>query len=674
MSLTRRMIEAHRLDPETAGLPLGAESELALKPDHIAFGEAASTVIVPAFESLGLPRVAVPVALVCADRHSSAVAFKQTVDLPQLQEWTRRRGVWFSRPGNGSPDQIYRQRHAAPGRLMIAAGSTPPTCGALGMLGLASGELEVAAALAGTPIYRAQLSVQGVRLFGALGPWACGQDVALELLHRLGPEGAAGAIIEYGGPGLVSLGMADRFALAAHGGTLRAAASVFPSDDLTRAYLAAQGRDMDWKRLEAEEGAEIDRSIDLDLSLIEPLVSPLEDPAGVRPAHGWTGVAVAQVVIGPRASFPDLALVARMLAVRPVADGVQMMVVPGSRQIEETAARDGVTEVLVRAGARVSDGTALPAADGKAAGVCFGVRPDQLPAGRGRWYLGGPGCCAAAAMTGRICDPRELEVDFERHLEPQRYASDPAWLLEPGSDGAEPPTDTTRPRFPQSEPLETGLRGTVLIRVGDQVGTDQILPWGARMAPLIGDLGALADNAFATSDPEFAARARARQGGFVVAGRDFGTGVPRLYAALALLDLGVRATLALSYAPAFRAHLVQAGILPLCFTSEADAQGAAPGDELEIPSLHESLDVGRVITARNLTQGVQYAIGHDLGPLECGIARAGGRMAWAAHLLPPTDAARVKAHPPEPAPAAPAHPASPAPPATSEPGSPGSES
>jgi len=666
VSLTRRLIEAHRLDAETGGLPLGAESELALGGPHVAFGEAASTVIVPAFESLGLPRVAVPTALVCADRHSSAVAFKQNVDLHQLQEWARERGAWYSRPGNGSTDLVYRERYAAPGRLLIAAGGTPPSCGALGMLGLASGELEVAAALAGCPVYRARATVLGVRLFGALGPWAGGQDVALEILHRLAPDGAAGAILEYGGPGLASLGMADRFTLAAHTVTLGAAASVFPSDEVTRAYLVAQGREIDWKRLEAEEGAEVDRSLDIDLSLIDPRVSALDDPAGVRPAHAWTGIAVAQVVIGPRASFADLALAARMLATQPAAEGVQVMVVPGSRQIEETAVRDGVIEALVRAGAKVSDGTALPAADGKAAGVCFGARPDQLPAGRVRWYLGGPGCCAAAAITGRICDPRELEVEFERHLEPARYAGDPGWLLEPVASAA--PTSAGRPRvrFPRSEPLEAGLRGTVLIRAGDEVGTDQILPWGARMAPLIGDLPALAEHAFVTYDPEFAARARARRGGFVVAGRDFGTGVPRLYAALALLELGVRATLALSYAPAFREQLVQAGILPLCFASEADARGAAPGDELEIPGLHESLEVGRAFTARNLTQGIQYAIRHDLGPLECAIARAGGRMAFAARLLPPLDEAVDKER--APVVVAPVPPSPPAPPAPPGPG------
>ncbi len=355
MSLTRRLIEAHRLDAERAGLPLGAESEIALAPDHVIFGEAASTVIVPAFESLGVARAGVPVALVCADRHTTVVGFKQSVDLPRLQEWARRRGVWLSRPGNGGPDLVYRQRHAAPGRLVIAAGSRPPTCGALGMLGLASGALEVAAALAGTPVYRGPLTVLGVRLFGALGPWAGGQDVALELLHRLGPAGAAGAIVEYGGPGLASLGMADRVALAAHAVLLGAAASLFPSDEVTRDHLVALGRDTDWKRLEAEEGAEVDRSVDLDLSLVEPLVSPLEDPAGVRPVHGWGGTAIGQVVFGPRASFADLALAARMLAAQPVAAGVQVSVVPGSRQIEETAARDGITEALVRAGARVAD-------------------------------------------------------------------------------------------------------------------------------------------------------------------------------------------------------------------------------------------------------------------------------------------------------------------------------
>ena len=663
-SLTRRLIDAHRLDVEAAALPLGAELVLALKPDHIAFGEAASTVVVPAFESLGVSRVAVPLALVCADRHSSVAAFKQAVDLHELQLWARRRGVWFSRPGNGSSDLIHRERHAAPGRLMIAAGTTPPSCGALGMLGLACGELEVAAALAGGSVYRTSLAVLGVRLFGTLGPWAGGQDVALEILHRLAPEGACGAVIEYGGPGLASLGMADRFALAAHAGMLGAAASLFPSDDVTRAYLDAQGRGIDWKRLEAEEGAEVDRSLDLDLSLLEPMVSPLDDPVGVRPAHQWTGVPVTQVVIGPRASFADLALAARIVAAQPVAEGVQLMVVPGSRQVEETAARDGVTEALVRAGARVSDGTALPAADGKAAGVCFGVRPDQLPAGRARWYVAGPGSCAAAAIAGRICDPRALEVEFARDLEPTRYAWEAGWLLEGVAEAEAETGEVARARFPHSPPIETGLRGTVLIRAGDQAGTEQILPWGARMAPLIGDLAALADHAFVTMDPEFAARARARRGGFVLAGRDFGVGVPRLYAALALLELGVSATLAISYAPVFRDQLVQAGILPLCFTSEADARGASPGDELEIAGLQDALEVGRALTARNLTQGIQYAIRHDLGPLDCAIARAGGRLAWAARLLPaavdgqPAPAGRERA----PAPAAPPpHPAPPAP-------------
>ncbi|HEY6866943.1 MAG TPA: aconitase family protein [Candidatus Eisenbacteria bacterium] len=641
-SLTQRLIEAHRIDPDAAGLPLGAELELALGTDHVIFGEAASTVVVPAFESLEVPRAAVAVAIVCADRHSSAVAFKQTVDLHGLQAWAVRRGVWFSRPGNGSPEMVHRERHAAPGRLMIAAGTTPPSCGALAMLGLASGELEVASALAGSPVLRPPATVIAARLFGAPGAWVCGQDVALELLRQLmstaasAGERAAGAIIEFGGPGLASLAMADRFALASHAGTLGAAACVFPSDDLTRAYLAAQGRDTDWKRIEAEEGAKTDRALDLDLSLLEPLVSPLDDPAGMRPAHQWADTPVAQIVLGPRASYADLALVARVLAALPLHDGVQLLVVPGSRQIEETAARDGVLEVLLRAGARVSDGTALPAADGQAAGLCFGVRPEHLPAGRARWYLGGPACCAAAAVTGRIADPRDLEVEFTRDLEPGRYAGDADWLLGPASaaEAVAEVAGAAPPRFPRSEPLEAGVRGSVLLRVGDGVGTDQILPWGARMAPLIGDLPALADHVFVTTDPEFAARARARKGGFVVAGREFGAGAPRLYAALALLELGVRATLALSYAPAFRAQLVQAGILPLCFTGEADAQGAAPGDELEIPGLQDALEVGRALTLRNLTQGVQYAIRHDLGPLECAIASAGGRLAWAARALP----------------------------------------
>ena len=651
-SLTRRILEAHRLEPGSGWLPLGAESELALSPDHVVFGEASSATVVPAFESLAVERVAVPVAMVCADRHASAMAFKQTVDLQVLQSWAGARGVWFSRPGTGSPDLVHRERLAAPGRLMIVAGRTPPGCGALAMLGLACGELEVAAALAGAPVYRSGVAVLGVRLFGSPGPWVGGQDVALELQHRLAPEGAQGMVVEFSGPGVASLAMADRGVLAAHGGVLGATACLFPSDEVTRAWLAAQGRDNDWKRLEAEDGAETERSLDLDLTLLEPSVAPLEDPAGVRPAHHWTGVAVGQVVIGPRAGYADLALVARVLSARPVREGVRLTIVPGSREIEETATHDGIVDTLVRAGARLSDGTALPAADGTIAGLCFGARPGQLPAGRVRWYLGGAGCCAAAAVTGRLADPRELEVGFERALEPARYSGDPDWLIEPGAAPVAAPAGV-RSRFPHNEPVESGLRGTVLIRVGDDVQTDQILPWGARMAPLIGDLPALANHAFVTTDAEFAARARARRGGFVVAGRGFGAGTPRLHAALALLELGVRATLVLSYAPAFRVQLVQAGILPLCFASEADARGAAPGDELEIPGLLEGLEVGRALTARNLTQGIQYALRHDLGPLEAAIARAGGRLAWSARGLPGPDEAPARRAPPlSPPPAA----------------------
>src|SRR5436309_5754970 len=212
-SIAARLLEAHRVEGDAAGLPPGAESVLALKPDQVVFGEAASTLVAPGFESLGLERAAVSVAMVCADRHPSAVAYRHAVDLHRLQHWAHRRGLWFSRPGGGSPDFVQRERHAAPGRLLVTAGVIPPSCGALGMLGLACGEFEVVAALAGGPVYGTQLAVLGVRLFGELGPWAGGQDVALELLHRLGPGGARGAIVEFGGPGLLSLSMGDRFAL-----------------------------------------------------------------------------------------------------------------------------------------------------------------------------------------------------------------------------------------------------------------------------------------------------------------------------------------------------------------------------------------------------------------------------------------------------------------------------
>jgi aconitate hydratase len=251
-------------------------------------------------------------------------------------------------------------------------------------------------------------------------------------------------------------------------------------------------------------------------------------------------------------------------------------------------------------------------------------------------------------VTGHVSDPRELEVEFTRALEPARYPEEAGGLLPPGNgdeDGVAPP----RYHFPRPESLEAGLRGPVLLRLGDEVSTDQVLPWGARVTPLIGDLEALAEHAFAGIDPQFAARARQHHGGFVVAGTNFGLGPPRLFAALALLELGVRATLALSYAPGFHAQLVEAGILPLLFTGEADAERVAPGDELEVPGLGEALDVGRAVTARNLTQGVQYTLRHQLDPLACAIARAGGRLAYAERAGLVAAPATPVAPPPAPA-------------------------
>jgi aconitate hydratase len=584
--------------------------------------------------------------------HTTAVSFKQSIDLRALREWCASRGVWFSRPGNGAADVVHRERYAAPGRLLAAAGSTPSTCGALGMLGLPCGELELAAALGGSPVYRERLPVLGVRLEGSAADWVCGQDVALALGRDWPPHVPPGAVLEYAGPGLEGLSVADRVTLAGHGAAFGVTASVFPSDETTRRHLVAQGRESDWKRLEAEENCLYDHALTLDLSVLEPQVSLLEDPSAARPAHQWGGTAIAQVVIGPRASYADLALVARVLAGRRIAEGVQLVVVPASRQIEGTAAGEGVLAILIEAGARVVDGNALPAFDGKAAGLAFGARAEQLVGGRGRWYLGSAACAVAAALRGHISDPRELETAFARDLEPVRYAWEPGWILEPSAAApapdtpATPPITTVAPKaehangrrtLPRSAPPVVGegvhgLRGVVLLRVADDVGGDQVLPWGARMAPLIGDVAALADHAFGTIDPGFAARARARNGGFVVAGRNFGAGAARLYAALALLELGVRATLARSYAPGFRRQLVEAGVLPLAFANDADLSAANAGDELEIPGLPEILEVGRALTARNLTQGLQLAIRHELGPLECAIARAGGRLAFAARV------------------------------------------
>ena len=625
-SLTRSLIEAHLLEaPASAAWPNGGE--LVLGVDHVVAGGGAALLTLAAFASLRRPRVAVDLALACADRGGAAV-FDDAEALRELKEAALGHGVWFSRPGHGRCDLVHRERFAAPGRLSLVAGRRTPSAGALGALSLMAGPLEAAAALGGAPHLLAWPGLLAVNLRGSLSSWVGGLDVALELLRRLPAGGARRMIVEYGGPGVALLDIAERFTLAALGGVLGACTSVFPSDEVTRTWLQAQGRESDWKRLEVEPRGGSDETLELDLDAVEPMVAEIGRAIAPRLVRQANGARVDQVEIGPEAGISDLVRLARLLEGHRIADGVSLTILPGTRQVLETLGRNGSLRALTDAGARVLEvgapRGAPPALAREAVGLCFGSDAAERLASGSRWLLAGLQPCAAAALRGRVTDPREIEAASAPA--PGPLAAPEGWLLRPPAPGSEPQAGTPPITLPLGRPLDGPLRGTVLIRLGHQVTTEQILPWGARVRPLLGNLAALSEHAFAAVDGDFASRARVLGGGFVVAGRDYGSGVAHLPAALVPMLLGVRALLAVSCAPDYRRLLVQVGVLPLAFAVPEDYEALAQGDELEIPGLPESLEPEKPLVVRNLSQGTQYAVRHDLPPREIALLRAGGLL------------------------------------------------
>jgi aconitate hydratase len=425
----------------------------------------------------------------------------------------------------------------------------------------------------------------------------------------------------------------DRVAVACAAGEWGGAAALFPADEVTRSWLAARGRASDWRKSEGGEGGG-DAWLEVDLGAIEPRFADLGRPESARPLPAAGGPEVRRVVIGPAAEAAELARLSQWLRGRDLASGIVLTILPGSRRRLEAAQRDGGLQELVAQGARIEADPAAPAIAEPGAGLCYGARPADLDTTRTHWWTASLEGCAAAAVTGRLTDPRRVLLGESAAGEPDLLATGESALLEPRAGGAGVAEDSGLPGLPTGEPLVGPVRGPVLLRCGDGVTVDQVLPWGARIAPLAGDIAALRHHAFAPLDPEFARRALERGGGFVIAGEDMGRGPAREQAALALKALGIRAVIARSWEPGFRKRLVECGVLPLTFARATDLEAVAPGDELELPTLPHGLEPGRPLVVRNLTRGTQMDVRHDLDARAVAIARGGGLLRYAAAFLP----------------------------------------
>ena len=589
MNIVEKVISSHLVSGE-----LKAGSEVAIRIDHTLTQDSTGTMAYLQLEAMGVDRVKTKRSVAYVDHNMLQAGPENADDHKYLQTVAARHGVWFSRPGNGICHQVQLERFSLPGDTLLGSDSHTPTCGAAGMLAIGAGGLDVAVAMAGGAYYFTMRKVCRVTLTGHLKPMVAAKDVILELLRRVGVKGGVGKIFEYFGEGLMSLSVPERATIANMGAETGATTSIFPSDRKTREFFAARGRAGDWRELLADPDAEYDEEITIDLSSLHPMAAQPNSPDNVTEVSKIAGLPIDQVCIGSctNSSFCDMMRVAGILAGRHVAPNVSLTVSPGSRQVLKALAANGALAKLIAAGARVLE---------CGCGPCIGM--GQAPAtdavslrtfnrnfyGRSgtpsaKVYIVGPETAAVSAVTGHLTDPETWDGGEPPYRVPELFDIDDGMLIRPPRDGSQ--VEVVRgPNIkpvPRTEPPAETLAGRALIKLGDNITTDHIMPSNAKLLPYRSNIPYLADFCLTPCDEDFPARAKAAGGGFIVAGENYGQGSSREHAALAPLYLGVKAVLAKSFARIHRANLMNNGILPLEFTDDADYDAACEGCSVEI--------------------------------------------------------------------------------------------
>jgi aconitate hydratase len=614
---------------------LAAGEEIGIRIDQTLTQDATGTMAYLQLEAIGIDRVRNDLAVSYVDHNTLQTGFENADDHRYLRSVAARYGVWFSRAGNGICHQVHLERFGAPGKTLLGSDSHTPTGGGLGMLAIGAGGLDVAVAMAGAPYYLATPQVLGVRLTGQLPPWVSAKDVILALLARLSVKGGVGSVVEYFGPGVDTLTVPERATITNMGAELGATSSIFPSDDQTRRFLAAQDREDVWRPLQAAPDAEYEEIVELDLSSLEPMIAQPHSPDKVVPVSELAGTPVDQICIGSctNSSYKDMMAVAAIVARKTVHPDTELMISPGSRQILTMLTENGALANIIGAGARVLETACGPcigmgAAPGSGAVSLrsfnrnFEGRSGTADASI---YLASPETCAASALTGIITDPRTLGEAPQIQM-PEHFSVDDSMILPP-TEKSEDVQVQRGPNIhpaPRREPMQDSLELTVLLKVGDNITTDHISPAGAAYLPLRSNVPALAKHVFERVDPEFARRATESGPSVIVGGSNYGQGSSREHAAMAPLQLGVRAVLAISFARIHLANLVNFGILPLTI-SEADYNTLADGHQLRIEALQDGIQA-RQLTIQNLSIGTKFAASLDITERQARILQAGGLL------------------------------------------------
>jgi aconitate hydratase len=611
--------------------------DIAIKIDQTLTQDATGTMAYLQFEALGMKRVKTEVSVSYVDHNMLQASFENADDHLYLQSVASKYGIYFSRPGNGICHQVHLERFGVPGKTLLGSDSHTPTNGGIGMIAIGAGGLDVAVAMGGGPFYLKAPEIINVRLKGKLKPFVSAKDIILEVLRILSVKGGVGKIIEYSGPGVGNLSVPERATITNMGAELGATTSIFPSDEVTREFLKWQKRAKDYRKLEADPDAEYSRVIDIDLAKLEPLIAQPHSPDNVIEVRRLRNVKVNQVCVGSctNSSLADLTTVARLLKGKKVHQSVSMTISPGSKQVFEAIADSGALADIIGSGARIIE---------SACGPCIGM--GQAPStdavsirsfnrnflGRSgtksaKVYLASPETCVAAAIMGVITDPRELGR-YPKVVLPKSVKIDDSGII-PASKTPARVKIIRGPNIaelPLNKPMAESTRGEVLLKVGDNITTDHIMPAGAKVLPLRSNIPRISEFVYAVVDPEFSSRAREKGGGFIVGGENYGQGSSREHAALAPMYLGIRMVVVKSFARIHLANLINFGILPASFANATDYDKINQGDLFEIADLRKSVGSLDTVKALNKTNGVTYTFNINLTPRQREIILAGGLL------------------------------------------------
>ncbi|MEW9938254.1 aconitate hydratase [Clostridium butyricum] len=632
-NLVYKILKSHIVEGE-----LKVGEPVALKIDKTLTQDSTGTMAYLQLEAMGIDRVKTKKSVAFVDHNMLQQGFENADDHKFIQTVASKYGVYFSKPGNGICHQIFLERFSTPGDTLIGSDSHTPTAGGVGMLAMGAGGLDVALAMGGGAYNINTPKVVKVELTGSLNKMVSAKDVILEVLRMLTVKGGVGKVFEYAGEGVKSLSVPERATITNMGAELGATTSIFPSDERTLEFFKAQGREDEWIEFKPDADAVYDEVVTVNLSELEPLTAKPHMPDNVVKVTDAGKIKVDQVFIGSctNSSYMDLMKVARILKGKKVNPNVSLVIGPGSRQVMEMIARNGALADIISAGARILENSCGPCIGmGQAPGTNgislrtvnrnFYGRSGTLS---GQIYIVSPETAAVSAINGYLTDPREIVSDVDLDIEmPEKFIIDDSMILEPAATNAEVEVvrgPNIKP-FPIGKELGSDVDGKVVIKVEDNITTDHIMPSNSKLLPFRSNIPYLSEFCFSTIDPEFPKRAKDNNGGFIIAGGNYGQGSSREHAALAPLYLGIKGVVAKSFARIHKANLINNGIIPMEFKNEADYDKIDLLDELKIEGIENALVDGKVIV-KNLTKNVEFEAIADLTEKEIAVIKAGGRL------------------------------------------------